>query len=194
MTRRIAREEGIFAGNSAGAAMAGLLQMKHMFKPGDVVVVIFHDHGTRYLGKMFNDDWMRDRGFIEDIQAKRAIDLIEKHKNQKLVTVRETDKVEEAFHIMNKYDISQIPVVNDKGEFTGSLNDNHLFAKLIQQNELKHEPVKNIMQATFPMVSAGSSIEEVSARITRENNAVLVTDLGGNVHIITKYDIIDAIK
>lgn len=194
MTRRISREEGIFVGNSAGSAMAGLLQMKGMFKPGDMVVVIFHDHGTRYLGKMFNDDWMRDRGFIEDIQAKRAIDLIEKHKNQKLVTVNENDLVEQAFTIMNKYDISQLPVVNDKGAFTGSLNDNDLFARLVQQNELKHQPVKTIMQPSFPMISAGSSIEEVSAKITRENNAVLVTDLGGNVHIITKYDIIDAIK
>jgi cystathionine beta-synthase len=194
MTRRISREEGIFVGNSAGSAMAGLLQMKDMFKPGDMVVVIFHDHGTRYLGKMFNDDWMRDRGFIEDIQAKRAIDLIEKHKNQKLVTVNENDLVEQAFTIMNKYDISQLPVVNDKGIFTGSLNDNDLFARLVQQNELKHQPVKTIMQPSFPMISAGSSIEEVSAKITRENNAVLVTDLGGNVHIITKYDIIDAIK
>jgi len=194
MTRRISREEGIFVGNSAGSAMAGLLQMKGMFTPGDMVVVIFHDHGTRYLGKMFNDDWMRDRGFIEDIQAKRAIDLIEKHKNQKLVTVNENDLVEQAFTIMNKYDISQLPVVNDKGTFTGSLNDNDLFARLVQQNELKHQPVKTIMQPSFPMISAGSSIEEVSAKITRENNAVLVTDLGGNVHIITKYDIIDAIK
>jgi cystathionine beta-synthase len=194
MTRRISREEGIFVGNSAGSAMAGLLQMKDMFTPGDMVVVIFHDHGTRYLGKMFNDDWMRDRGFIEDIQAKRAIDLIEKHKNQKLVTVNENDLVEQAFTIMNKYDISQLPVVNDKGTFTGSLNDNDLFARLVQQNELKHQPVKTIMQPSFPMISAGSSIEEVSAKITRENNAVLVTDLGGNVHIITKYDIIDAIK
>lgn len=194
MTRRISREEGIFVGNSAGSAMAGLLQMKDMFKPGDMVVVIFHDHGTRYLGKMFNDDWMRDRGFIEDIQAKRAIDLIEKHKNQKLVTVNENDLVEQAFTIMNKYDISQLPVVNDKGAFTGSLNDNDLFARLVQQNELKHQPVKTIMQPSFPMISAGSSIEEVSAKITRENNAVLVTDLGGNVHIITKYDIVDAIK
>ncbi|MFM7104429.1 MAG: PLP-dependent cysteine synthase family protein, partial [Flavobacteriales bacterium] len=66
MTRRIAREEGIFAGNSAGSAMAGLLQMKNFFKEGDVVVVIFHDHGTRYLGKMYNDEWMRDRGFMRD--------------------------------------------------------------------------------------------------------------------------------
>ena len=65
MTRRIAREEGIFAGNSAGSAMAGLLQLKDHFREGDVIVVIFHDHGSRYLGKMFNDDWMREKGFIE---------------------------------------------------------------------------------------------------------------------------------
>ena len=63
MTRRIPREEGIFSGNSAGSAMAGLIQMKDKFKKGDVVVVIFHDHGTRYMGKMFNDDWMLERGF-----------------------------------------------------------------------------------------------------------------------------------
>jgi cystathionine beta-synthase len=63
MTRRIPREEGIFSGNSAGSAMAGLMQMKDKFKKGDVVVVIFHDHGTRYMGKMFNDDWMLERGF-----------------------------------------------------------------------------------------------------------------------------------
>ena len=64
MTRRIPKEEGIFAGNSAGSAMAGLMQMKDRFKEGDVVVVIFHDHGTRYLGKMFNDDWMKSKGWL----------------------------------------------------------------------------------------------------------------------------------
>jgi cystathionine beta-synthase len=66
MTREIARKEGIFAGNSTGSAIAGVLQMKDMFKVGDVVVVIFPDHGTRYLGKMYNDDWLRDRGFIKE--------------------------------------------------------------------------------------------------------------------------------
>jgi len=63
-TRKIAKEEGIFAGNSAGSAMAGIIQMKDRFKEGDVVVVIFHDHGTRYLGKMFNDDWMKSKGWL----------------------------------------------------------------------------------------------------------------------------------
>jgi cystathionine beta-synthase len=63
-TRKIAKEEGIFAGNSAGSAMAGVIQMKDRFKKGDVVVVIFHDHGTRYLGKMFNDEWMKSKGWL----------------------------------------------------------------------------------------------------------------------------------
>ena len=63
-TRKIAKEEGIFAGNSAGSAMAGIMQMKDRFKEGDVVVVIFHDHGTRYLGKMFNDEWMKSKGWM----------------------------------------------------------------------------------------------------------------------------------
>ena len=63
-TRKIAKEEGIFAGNSAGSAMAGVIQMKDRFKEGDVVVVIFHDHGTRYLGKMFNDEWMKSKGWL----------------------------------------------------------------------------------------------------------------------------------
>ena len=63
-TRKVSKEEGIFAGNSAGSAMAGVIQMKDRFKEGDVVVVIFHDHGTRYLGKMFNDDWMKSKGWL----------------------------------------------------------------------------------------------------------------------------------
>ena len=65
MTRRIVREEGIWVGNSAGSAIAGLLQLKDQLTENDLVVVIFHDHGSRYLGKMFNDDWMKKMGYIE---------------------------------------------------------------------------------------------------------------------------------
>lgn len=191
MTRRIPREEGIFAGNSAGSAMAGLLQMKNRFKKGDVVVVIFHDHGTRYLGKMFNDDWMRQRHFLE-ITKPKAIDLVASHKDQKLLTVDVNATVNEALEILNKYFISQIPVT-DKGEFVGSLNDNYLFNKLIENNEVKHQPVKNLMQASFPVVGEKATIDEVSKLITKDNNAVLMRDLGGNTHIITKHDIIQAV-
>ena len=192
MTRRIPREEGIFAGNSAGSAMAGLIQMKDMFKPNDVVVVIFHDHGTRYLGKMFNDDWMRDRGFLE-IKKPKAIDLISSHKNQKLLTINAESHITDALAIMNKFGVSQIPVKKGE-EFVGSLNDSYLFSKLIEDNSIKNKKVQEVMQAPFPFVDNQTLIEDISKLITKENNAVLMTDLGGTTHIITKHDLIQGIS
>lgn len=193
MTRRIPREEGIFAGNSAGSAMAGILQMGHMFKPDDVVVVIFHDHGTRYLGKMFNEDWMRDRGFLMNDQT-RAIQLIDSHKHLKLVTANENQSVESALKMMRKYFISQLPVVNDAGDFTGSLNDTALFNMLLENHEIKAQTVKEVMSAPFPFVKPDAYMDEVSKMITKDNAAVMVKDLMGDVHIITRQDIIEAIS
>ena len=92
MTSRIAREEGIFAGNSAGSAMAGLLQLADHFKAGETVVVIFHDHGTRYLGKMYNPDWMREKGFL-DRTGLTARDLVADRKKAPLVTIDRNDTV-----------------------------------------------------------------------------------------------------
>jgi cystathionine beta-synthase len=192
MTRRIPREEGIFVGNSAGSAMAGLVQMKHLFKEGDVVVVIFHDHGTRYLGKMFNDDWMRDRGFLE-VKKPKAIDLIKNHKDKKLITVSPETPINDAVNLMTKYNISQIPVVNGH-EHVGALNDSYVFAQLIQNESLKQANVGQLMQKPFPIIDGNLAIEEVSKLISKENNAVLVKDLGGSVHIVTKHDIISAIS
>lgn len=193
-TRLIPRLEGIFAGNSAGSAIAGLLQMKHMFKKEDVVVVIFHDHGTRYLGKMFNDDWMRDRGFIESKKPMTAIDLVQGHIHQKLLTIGDTQTAKQAYELMKKFDISQIPVTDEKGAFVGSLNDADLFEQLIEHHETAQRPVSEIMLPPFPLVKPDTSIAEVSKLIHKDNQAVLMTDRGGNTHIITKYDIIDAIS
>jgi len=191
MTRRIPREEGIFAGNSAGSAMAGLMQMKHMYKKGDVVVVIFHDHGTRYLAKMFNDEWMRDRNFLEMTKPK-AIDLVANHKNQKLLTIDAADTIGNALSVLSKFNISQLPVV-EGGNYIGSLNDNYLFNKLIENNDIKKQTVKSMMQPAFPIVGEQAPIEDVSKLITKDNNAVLLRDMGGNMHIITKHDIIEAV-
>ncbi len=192
MTRRIAREEGILAGNSAGSAMAGLLQMKNMFKKDDVVVIIFHDHGTRYLGKMFNDDWMRDRGFLDNSKPK-AIDLISGHQHQKLMTVNADDKIVDAVALMSKFNISQIPV--KKGtEFVGALNDSYVFSQLIADDKLKQQTVDKVMQKAFPFVGMNAGIDEVSKLITKENNAVLLKDRLGEIHIITKHDIIQSLS
>lgn len=190
-TRELTKREGIFAGNSAGAAIAGLLQMKDKFKEGDCVVVIFHDHGSRYLGKMFNDDWMRERGFLE-VKKPKAINLIERHKDRKLLTIDENSTLADAFETMQKYDISQIPVKNGL-DFVGSINDNHLYSRLIANPELKSQKVSSFMQPAFPFVSPHAPLEEVTKMINRENSAVLVKDMLGDAHIITKFDIIESI-
>lgn len=194
MTRRIPREEGIFAGNSAGSAMAGLLQMKSMFKEGDLVVVIFHDHGTRYLGKMFNEEWMQDRGFLPKEPTKTALDLIQNHKDRPLISVSDTEKCHTVFDKMQKYGISQIPVTNEKGEFTGSVEENVLYRKLMSHGCSLESSVSEVMSDPYPIVGFADTIENVSKRINEKNSACLVMDMGGNWHIITKQDIIQAIS
>ena len=191
-TRKIALEEGIFVGNSAGAAIKGLLQLKEHFKPEDVVVVLFHDSGSRYVGKMFNDDWMRERGFLED-EITKAEDVIKDHIDKPLVIARTEELVSHAIERMRKYKISQIPVVDVTG-FVGSVDESLLFQSYITDKNTADRPLREIMGAPCPIVPMGTPIEEVSKLFTRENAAVLI-DLGnGNHHIITKYDIIGSIK
>jgi len=192
LTRRLALEEGIFAGYSAGSAIGGLLQLKEKLTKNDLVVVILHDHGSRYVGKIFNDDWMRDRGFLETRKT-TAIDLIEGHKYDQLVTVKPNDSIAVAIDKMNKYDISQIPV-KENGEFVGSLDDTHLFSQLLEDPELKTKEVKDILQPSFPFVASDTPIEKITNKINKKNNAVLVKDLDNRIHIITRQDIIQAIK
>ncbi|AUX19351.1 pyridoxal-phosphate dependent enzyme [Flavobacterium columnare] len=193
-TRKIALEEGIFVGNSAGAAIKAirLLQLKDEFKPDDVVVVLFHDSGSRYVGKMFNDDWMRERGFLEE-ELTKAEDLIKDHIEKPLVIVRTEELVSHAIERMRKYKISQIPVVDVNG-FVGSVDESDLFQSYITDKKTAEKPIKEVMGAPFPIVAKGTPIDEVSKLITKDNQAVLV-DLGeGKHHIITKYDIINSIK
>lgn len=188
MTREITKKEGIFVGNSAGSAVAGLIQMKDRFKKGDVVVLIFHDHGSRYLGKMFNDDWMRERGFL-DKKNPKAMDLLSGHQDKKLITVDVKDKVADAISLMTKFDVSQVPVTSNN-DFKGSLSDNYLLKRIMEDPGLKNKTVEEVMQPSFPFVDMYSSIEDITKMITRENSAVLVRDHLSIVHIITKQDII----
>lgn len=191
-TRKIALEEGIFVGNSAGAAIKGLLQLKEHFKPEDVVVVLFHDSGSRYVGKMFNDDWMRERGFLED-DIKKAEDVIKDHIDKPLIIVRTEELVSHAIERMRKYKISQIPVIDVTG-FVGSIDESALFQSYVHDKNSAERPIREIMGKPYPIVKLGTTIEEVSKLFTRENAAVLVDLENGNHHIITKYDIIGSIK
>jgi cystathionine beta-synthase len=191
-TRKIALEEGIFVGNSAGAAIKGLLQLKEHFKPEDVVVVLFHDSGSRYVGKMFNDDWMRERGFLEE-EITKAEDVIKDHIDKPLIVVRTEELVSHAIERMRKYKISQIPVIDITG-FVGSVDESDLFQSYVADKDVADKPIKDVMGKPFPIVKYGTPIEEVSKLFTKENEAVLVELENGSHHIITKYDIIGSIK
>ena len=191
MTRRIAREEGIFVGNSAGAAIAGLMQMKDQFKEDDVIVVLFHDHGSRYVGKMFNDDWMRERGFLVD-DHKVAKDLIENHIDKNLVVCASEELVSHAISKMKDYNISQIPITKDGG-FVGYVDDRKLLQDLLENPDLIDMPLVNVMSEALPIVEENSSIENISKLINTETPAVLVKLANGKFHIITRYDLISAI-
>ena len=125
MTPRIAKEEGIFVGNSAGSAVKGLLQMKHMFKKDDVVVVLFHDHGSRYVGKFFNQEWMKERGYVENTSAPIAKDIVSKEGN--LVIANHDESISSVVEKMSKFNISQIPVFNGK-EIVGSISETNVLS------------------------------------------------------------------
>jgi len=189
MTRRIAREEGIFAGNSAGSAMAGLLQLRHHFTRDDVVVVIVHDHGSRYLGKMFNDEWMRAKGFIET-SGLTARDLVAMGVSGELYAVEAARPVEDAIRIMSDRDFSQVSVTRD-GRVVGSLNESHLYNEFVRNPDIKRQPIETIMQPAFPFADVSTPVELLSKMITPENPAVLVRDFKTEkTFIITRSDII----
>ena len=189
MTRRITREEGIFAGNSAGSAMAGLIQLRAHFTADDLVVVIFHDHGSRYLGKMFNDDWMRERGFLEK-SGMTARDLVALGMSGELCSLESNEPVERAIALMSEHDFSQISITRDK-RLIGSLNESHLYEQLVQNPAVKQQPVEQIMQPAFPVADISTPIDLLATMITAENPAVLVRDFRTEkTFIITRSDVV----
>ncbi|GAB4379297.1 MAG: pyridoxal-phosphate dependent enzyme [Salibacteraceae bacterium] len=192
VARELARKEGLFLGYSAGSAFQAIRQLKDQLKPTDVVVVLFHDHGSRYVGKIYNDDWMRERGFL-NAENKLAKDIIEQRKDLPLLTVLAGEPVHNAIAIMRKYGISQLPVV-ENGKFVGSIDDVHLLPKLTADGAARDKPVREFMQAPFPVVQPSDPISTVGKYITSENGAVLV-DLGqGRYHIITRHDLVASLS
>jgi cystathionine beta-synthase len=153
------------------------------------VVVIFHDHGTRYLGKMFNDEWMRAKGFLE-ITGMTARDLVAMGVSGELFAVEATRPVEEAIRVMSDHDFSQISITRD-GRVVGSLNEAHLYEQFMRDPEMKRKQVETIMQPAFPFVDVSTPVELLSTMITPQNPAVLVRDFKTQkTFIITRSDII----
>jgi cystathionine beta-synthase len=191
MARRLAKEEGIFCGYSAGSCLQGLMQLKSRLKKDDLVVCIFHDHGSRYVAKIYNDQWMIERGFLD---VKTFKDIISaRGTSKKLVSVEPTQTVSEAVALMKKYDIEHIPVMNGNGPI-GAISESGLFQKIFDNPEIKNARISEVIEPSFPMVEFDTPVERLSHLINKENGAVLAKDDVGNYHIVTKYDVIQALS
>ena len=190
MTRRLAREEGMFIGWSCGAAVHGALEYaKENLKEDDVMVIIMPDHGTRYLGKIYNDNWMKDHGFTESGINSTASDIIKSRKEtEELFTIQSTTTIGEAIKLMNERSIDQAPVIKENN-FVGSISDNKLLSSLINNPELKNESIEQIMDPSFRFVAMDSTIDVLSSFINKDNKALLVRE-GNKVHIITQTDLL----
>jgi cystathionine beta-synthase len=192
LTREICRKEGIWVGNSAGSAIAGLLQMKDKLKPTDVVVVIFHDHGSRYLAKMFNDDWMRKMGYL-DRTGMTAADIVSSRKDIDLITIDKNDTIGTALKLIIENNFSQLPVTAGD-RIVGSIYENLVFNKILQHPEAKNDKIESIMQEALPFVDITTPLDDLAKMISEDRSAVLVKDFKANSNfIITKYDIVEAL-
>ncbi len=192
MTRDLVRKEGIWVGNSAGSAVAGLLQMKDQLKPTDVVVIIFHDHGSRYIAKIFNDDWMRSKGYF-DKKGMTASDIIGTKKDVNLTTVETTLPIGDALKIIKTNNFSQLPVPRE-GRIVGNITENHIYSSLLKSPELKNKPVSDIMQDAMPFIDINTSIDTLSDLLSKNNQAVIVKDFKADRnYIVTRQDVVDAL-
>jgi len=189
MARRIAKEEGLFCGYSAGSCLQGLMQLKSTLTKEDVVVCIFHDHGSRYVGKIYNDQWMMERGFLD---VKSFKDIVNGRSAKRLVTIEPTHTVAEAVEMMKKYDIEQIPVISN-GEPIGAVSESGLFQKVFSNPEIKNASVESVLEPSYPVVDFDTPVERLGNLITKENGAVLAKDEKGELHIVTKYDVIQSL-
>lgn len=195
MTRRMAREEGIFIGWSCGAAVHGALEYaREHLTESDTLVIILPDHGTRYLAKVYNDTWMRDHGFLEEREFATAKDIIKsKNGTSKLFSVAPSTKVGDAVKVMQQAAVSQIPVQNEAdGAIVGSLTEGDILQRLIENPEVRNEPVESLMKAPFKFVAMDNTLDVLSSLITAESKALLVRDELNKVHIITQSDLLTA--
>ncbi len=192
MARRLTREEGILAGGSAGTAVAGMLKIASRFAEGDVVVVLLPDTGERYISKIYNDEWMRENGFLtpERITVRYVLDSKSKHPRG-VISIDPATSVRIALDTLKQHDISQIPVM-EGGRPVGSVHDHDLMMKVIESPALVGAPVRDVMGANFPVVGIDASVEEVLRLMrVKENYAVLVEERGKIDGILNRYDVME---
>src|SRR6478609_745994 len=193
MARRLSREEGMFVGWSSGSAVHGALEYaREYLKKDDIMVILLPDHGTRYLNKVYNDQWMKDHGFLEERSFSTAKDIIQ-HRNGKdsLFTVSKTSTIGEAIRILSKEGIDQVPVIEGE-EFVGSIAAAGLLEKIISDPQLTQRTVGEVMEKPMQFVGQDSTLDVLSSMLNKNNKALLVRDEAEKIHIITQHDVLKA--
>lgn len=194
MSRKLARLEGLFTGWSCGSAVHGALEYARELGPDDVVVIILPDHGTRYLGKIYNDSWMSDHAFIDEGNMLTAGEIVKrKEKREQIITLSHNHTLADAIRIIRDKFISQIPVTDENGRVIGSVNESRVLNTILDDPSLKESPVTLAMNDPFPFVLPTTRIDVISKMINRDCPAVLVQDEQGNLDIITKFDLISVL-
>jgi cystathionine beta-synthase len=192
MCRRLTREEGIFVGGSCGTAVACALKYAadHM-KDDSVMVILLPDTGERYLSKIYNDDWMRENGFLtpEKITVRYVLQGKSKTVPQ-LVSVDPSMTVRDALGLFKEHDVAQLPVL-DKGVPAGTVIDNDLMSAVLEDSSLLDSPVVKVMKPSFPVIGIDSPIEHAIDFLKKKDSAVLVQEERKIAGILTRYDIIE---
>lgn len=189
--RRLAREEGILAGGSGGAALVGTLRYARDLPTGKLVVVIVPERGERALGKVYNDEWMRRNQFLTEGGELTAADLLTRKPRDlpTLVTLPADAKIGEAIRIMQEMDVSQIPIIRE-GQVVGNLRDDQVINLLLHAPGRQDTIVEEVMEEPVPEVDAETPVYEIQQILVRGGQAVLVRREGGKREILTKYDLI----
>ncbi len=191
MARRLAREEGILVGGSAGLNVWLAVEIaRELDDPAAMVVTILADTGERYLSKVFSDEWMQENQMLEAPRV-TVEQLLERRPATApaLVSVAPAAAVRQALNLMTTYGVSQIPVV-ENGESVGGLIEGTLMTRALAQPALLDRPVREVMEQPFPEVDAGAPADRVGAMLTRESPATLVRKDGKLIGIVSRYDVL----
>jgi len=194
MTRRLVKEEGIFAGGSSGSAVSGAITYAKDLNEDRLVVVILPDSGSRYLSKIFDDSWMRENGYLETKLGEITLrEVLIAKGAQEMISADAADKMTEVIALLKKHDISQMPVMQDN-KLIGMVREIDLLKHMLEgkHQHSNDETISSILYPAPPTYIANTSLEEVMPQIV-ENNVILVKDGKQILGIISKIDVLDFI-
>ncbi|HLE96804.1 MAG TPA: pyridoxal-phosphate dependent enzyme, partial [Candidatus Thermoplasmatota archaeon] len=193
MARRLAREEGIFAGGSTGVNVVAALSVARHLPPEAVVLTFVCDTGERYLSKQWNDDWMRDNQFLEEATTLTAAGILGQRarETESLVSVPAGATVRDAIELMRQRDLSQLPVKRD-GRLVGCISENQAIDLLFRRDDLATLRVEEVMGPPLPVLPADTPAEEIASMLSRGVKAVIVDKGRGELVVLTKFDLIHA--